>query len=219
MADIDTLMQRIDAEFKTADEKIKSFQTEKARSFKEREARLERFVQNLDKIRDVWRLRLEALAKRFGDRVKVTPTVTPSRREATLGFRSELAAIGLRFSASANEDVTKAIFGYDLEIIPILMEFESHAVLEFPIDAIDRNALAKWIDDRIVSFVRTYLSLHENAHYLKDHMVEDPVLHVRFPKFAAGATIEKDGKTYYFVGEESRRQFEAKGAEPAKSGA
>jgi YHS domain-containing protein len=39
-------------------------------------------------------------------------------------------------------------------------------------------------------------------------MVEDPVAHVRFPKFAAGATLERGGKTYYFVGEETCRDFE-----------
>jgi YHS domain-containing protein len=39
-------------------------------------------------------------------------------------------------------------------------------------------------------------------------MVEDPIAHVRFPKFAA-ATLEWQGKTYYFVGEETRREFAA----------
>lgn len=39
-------------------------------------------------------------------------------------------------------------------------------------------------------------------------MVEDPAAHVRFPKFAAGATLESNGKTTYFIGEETRREFE-----------
>jgi YHS domain-containing protein len=38
-------------------------------------------------------------------------------------------------------------------------------------------------------------------------MVEDPVAHVRFPNFAAGATLEWQGQTYYFLGEETRREF------------
>ena len=71
-----------------------------------------------------------------------------------------------------------------------------------------RKKLHKWIDDRLVQFVQTYLSLHENQYYLKEHMVEDPVAHVRFPKFAAGATLESGGKTHYFIGEETRRAFQ-----------
>ena len=59
---------------------------------------------------------------------------------------------------------------------------------------IDDEKIAKWIDDRLVQFVQTYLSLHENQYYLKEHMVEDPVAHVRFPKFAAGATLESGGQ-------------------------
>ncbi len=58
--------------------------------------------------------------------------------------------------------------------------------------------------------MHTYLSLHENDLYLKDHMVEDPIAHVRFPKFAAGATLEHNGKTHYFIGEDTRQEFAKK---------
>ena len=106
--------------------------------------------------------------------------------------------------------MTKAIFSYDLEINPILQQYEAHSEQEFPLNAIDRQKLAQWMDDRIISFVRTYLSLYENEHYLKRFMVEDPVAGVRFPKHAAGATLDWQGKTYYFVGEETRREFQKK---------
>jgi YHS domain-containing protein len=41
-------------------------------------------------------------------------------------------------------------------------------------------------------------------------MVVDPFAAVRFPKFAAATTVEWEGKTYYFIGDETRREFEAK---------
>ena len=100
-----------------------------------------------------------------------------------------------------------AVFYYDLEILPILMKFETHAEIEFPLDAVDTQALSQWIDDRIISFVNTYLSLHENAYYLKGHMVEDPIAKVQFPKYAAGAISEIGGKMYYFVSEETCQEF------------
>jgi YHS domain-containing protein len=207
MSEISSLTGRIEAEFAAADEKIKKFQSEQVEEHQERQQRLEQFEQLLDQLRDIWRPRLEALAQRFGDRVKATPRVAPGRREAVFQFQSDLASIHLRFSVTTNFDVTKVIFNYDLEIIPVLMQFESHAEKEFPIDAVDRPALIQWMDDRIVAFVRTYLSLYENEYYLKKHMVEDPVVRVRFPRHAAGATLDWQGKTYYFVGEESRREF------------
>lgn len=219
MADVNSLLSRIDAEFKAKDERIQNFQKQGVKEYRDREARLAKFGGLTDELRGVWEPRLMALAKRFGEHVKLTPTVERERREALFSFRSNLASIQLRFSATTNGDATKAIFNYDLRIIPILMQFESHSELEFPLDGIDKDKLAAWIDDRIVTFVRTYLALHENEYYLKDQMVEDPVTHVRFPKEAAGATLDRNGKTYYFVGEETKREFEKKESakkEPAK---
>jgi YHS domain-containing protein len=208
MAEIGSLMGRIDAEFNAADEKIKKFQSEQVQEHHVRQDRLEQLDQLLEKLSDIWRPRLEALAQRFGDRVKTTPEVAKGRRHASFQFQSDLARIRLRFSVTANSDVTRVIFVYDLEILPVLTQFESHDELEFPIDSIDRGALTQWIDDRIVTFVRTYLSLHENEFYLKKAMVEDPVARVRFPKHAAGATLEWKGKSYYFVSDETRQEFE-----------
>jgi YHS domain-containing protein len=64
--------------------------------------------------------------------------------------------------------------------------------------------------------VRTYLALHENHYYLQDHMVQDPVAKVRFPKFAAAAKSERDGKTFYFIDESTLHEFEKRNS-PAKS--
>jgi hypothetical protein len=210
MADINSLLNRIDAEFSALDEKIKTAQSEQLHEHQERQKRLAGFEKLLEELPAVWRPRLEALVQRFGDRVKVTPHLTSSSRAAVLEFQSELARIRLRFSASMDRDVRKLILDYHLEIIPILMRFDSHQQAEWPLDAIDRQAITNWVDDRIVSFVKTYLSLHENEYYLKEHMVEDPVAGVRFPKFAAATSLEWEKKTYYFIGHDTRREFEAK---------
>jgi hypothetical protein len=201
------LLDRIDSEFAAADQRLKLLRTEKLQEYQGRQQRLEQFEQTLNELREVWQPRLETLAKKFGERVDVHPQIGPGRRSATFQFQSQLARIDLRFAAVPDEDVRNVVFEYDLEIIPILMKFDSHDQIEFPLDAIDKTALAKWLDDRIVSFVRTYLSLNENEYYLKDHMVEDPVAKVRFPKYAAGATLDVKGKTHYFIDDVTLREF------------
>src|SRR5262249_26370977 len=152
----------------------------------------------------------EALQKKFGDRVKVTPNIVGELREAKFAFDSNLAHIDLRLRASTDHDIRKLVLDYELQILPILMKFEPHKQAEFPLEAIDADAVAKWIDDRIIDFVRTYLSLHQNEFYLKDHMVVDPVAGVRFPRFAAASTLDWQGKKYYFIGEKTRCEFEKK---------
>ena len=39
-------------------------------------------------------------------------------------------------------------------------------------------------------------------------MVEDPIAKVRFPKFAAAAKLEQNGKTFYFIDESTLREFQ-----------
>jgi hypothetical protein len=208
MPDINNLASRIDAEFSAVEGKMKKFQAEQVSVHQQREKRLEKLTQVFDQLRDIWRPRLDLLTQKFGDRVKVTPRIVPATREASFEFQSNVARVRLKLSASTDRDVEKVILGYDLEIIPILMRFKGHDEIEFPLDAVDKEAAAKWIDDRIVDFVQTYFSMGENEIYMKDQMVEDPIARVRFPKFAAAASLDWQGKKFYFIGDETRREFE-----------
>jgi hypothetical protein len=207
MPDISDLASRIDAEFSAVEEKVKKLQVQKGEEHKQRQQRLEQLNKVFDQMRDIWGPRLELLVKKFGDRVKITPRIVPSTREATLDFQSRLAHVRLKVAAFTDRDIEKLILSYDLQIVPVLMRFKSHDEVEFPLNAIDKEAVAKWTDDRIVDFVQTYFSMGENEIYLKDEMVEDPIAHVRFPKFAAATTLEWQGKKFYFIGEETRREF------------
>ncbi|HEY7328758.1 MAG TPA: hypothetical protein VH592_14040 [Gemmataceae bacterium] len=207
MSDINSLASRLDAEFSAVEEKVKKFQTEQVEQYKERQKRLEQLSKVFDELQTIWKPRLELLVKKFGSRVQATPRIVPSTREATFDFQSRLAHVRLKLSACTDRDVCKVILSYDLEIIPMLMRFTPHAEVEFPLEGVDKEAVARWIDDRIVDFVQTYLSLGDNEVYLKEYMVEDPIAHVTFPLFAAGATLEWMDKKFYFVGEETRRAF------------
>jgi YHS domain-containing protein len=209
MVDVADLLKRIDAEFHALDGKIEDARAERLQEHRERRKRLAAFEKQMEAVPPVWEPRLKALQQRFGDQMKVTPVLTSTSRQVTLEFQSDLARIRLRFSVSTDREVRQLILNYDLEIIPVFMQFDSHREAEWPLEGFDMAKAADWLDDRIVDFVRTYLSLHENEHYLKEHMVEDPVAGVRFPRFAAGASLERGGKTYYFIGEETRREFEA----------
>lgn len=210
MADLNNLLNRIDAEFSASEEKIKNFQAQEVREYHGRQERLELFQKVCDQLRDTWRPRLEALAKKLGDKAEATPTVTPTGREVAFKFNSKLAEIVLRITATTDFEVRNLVLDYNLHILPILMKFESHASIEFPLESVDPVAVGNWIDDRIVDFVKTYLSLHQNEFYLKDHMVMDPVSCNRFPKYAAAATIDWQGQKFYFVSNETRDVFAKK---------
>ena len=207
MLAVESLSSRIDGEFAVLEKKFKDTQIEALREWRERRQRIQQLDKVFEKLGEAWKPRLATLLKKFGERVQVTPRLTPSSREATFEFQSKRGRVRLKFSAATDRDVRKVILGYDLEIIPVYFRYQPHAELEFPLGAVDEAAAARWVDDRVVDFVRAYLSMAENEFDAQEHMVEDPVAHVRFPDFAAGATLEWQGQKYYFVGEETRREF------------
>jgi YHS domain-containing protein len=207
---ISNLPERIDAEFARSRERLDELRRQKVDDYQGRRDRLALFDKACEALRGVWAPRLETLKKAFGEKVQVTPNASSGRREAVFSFTSNLARITLRFTATTDFDVRNLVLEYTLEILPVLMAFPDQARIEQSFDQIDPKAIGAWVDDRIVDFVRTYLSLHENEYYLKAHMVEDPVAHVRFPKFAAATTLERGGKTFYFIANQTREEFEAK---------
>jgi YHS domain-containing protein len=208
MPDVKSLSSRIDAEFVAVEEKVKKFQVGQAQEHKERQKRLEQLGKVFQELAEIWRPRLELLVKKFGERVKTTPRIVPSTREATFDFQSNIAKVRLKFSGTTDRDIQKLILSYDLEIIPVLMRYKAHDEIEFSLNDINKEAVAKWMDDRIVEFVQTYFAMGENEIYLKDYMVDDPIAHVRFPKYAAASTLDCQGQKFYFISEETRREFE-----------
>lgn len=212
MQTIHELSERIDAALAGMEAHRRQFQEMETRKYEEWKQRLEQLNAVFDGVRDLLKPHLDMVISRFGDKVTATPTLAQSTRDVVLDFQSPVARIRLRFQATSDRDIRKLILNYDLEIIPILMQFDSHAELEMPLDAIDHEAIVRWANDRILSFVRTYVAIHENQYYLHDQMVTDPVTGTTFPKLAAGATLERDGRTYYFVSETTRREFEGHAA-------
>jgi YHS domain-containing protein len=209
-SDVQNLLSRIDEEFARSKKKIEQLRKEKVEEHQGRQSRLQLFEKACERLKGVWGPRLQALSKAFGERVKVEPHADTGRRQANFAFVSNLARINLTFTATTDAEVRNLVLEYNLQILPVLMTYPDRARLEQPLDRIDEKAIGEWIDERIVEFVKTYLSVHDNEFYLKAHMVEDPVAHVRFPEFAAASTLERGGKTLYFIANETREEFEAK---------
>jgi hypothetical protein len=216
MSELESLSARIDAEFAAREKKFEDTQAQRLQEYRERQKRLQRLDEVFRKLAEGWKPRLDTLLQKFGDRVQVTPRLSPSSREATFEFQSKQGRVRLRFSAMTGPDVSKVILGYDLEIIPVFFRYEPHAELELPLDAVDEEVAGRWVDDRIVDFVRAYLSMGEDEIYTRSRLVEDPVAHVRFPDFAAGATLEWQGKKYYFIDEDTRQEFARQHQVPVK---
>lgn len=211
MADVSQLTSRIDAEFADVQTKIATFQKQAQEEYAAREKRYqEQFLPAVQRMPELLKPRLQVLVDRFQDKVQVQPVVTEQVRQATFKFNSPMARIELTFRVSHDAPVKNLVFDQTLEVLPILMQFDKHASLTVPLDNIDEAKITQWFDDRIVAFIKTFLAIHQNQYYQKDSLVTDPVAGIEMPRYAAKCTLESGGKTYYFVSEETRREYQEK---------
>jgi YHS domain-containing protein len=207
MNDVDDLMDRIESAFSAVKDKARRQQQEELQYSQERHKLFQEYEKAQKQIVQIAKPRLEALAKRAGDRALVTPSISESRRSAKFEFQSSKARITLSFSVAPDREMKNAVVEYDLTIVPVLWRFDSHAEFSTPVAAVDEKGLIKWLDDRIVGFVELYIQIHEGEIYEKAEYVEDPIAKVKFPKFAAGATIEYGGQTHHFIDNNTKSEF------------
>jgi YHS domain-containing protein len=212
MTDVATLIRRIDQELDVDINRQKAAWVERTRENRERGPRLERFEAVAGHIIELVKPRLDAFIERFKPVVKAEPSVREHTRAMRLDFAATVAKVTLLFEVFPDLDVSHVRLECTLEIVPVLVPYDKHSVLELPLDAVKDDAVVEWFDERIVAFVKAYLALvrqdDELQEHLKDSFVEDPVAKIRFPKYLASSTLVRDGQTYYFVGEDTRREFE-----------
>jgi YHS domain-containing protein len=212
MTDLDTLIHRIDQELATEVTRQKAAWEEVARANRERGPRLQRYDAVARHLMEMLKPRLAAFIDRFKDVVKAEPAVREHTRAVNLTFAANVAKVTLRFEVFPDENVSHVRLECTQEIIPVVVRYDKQSSLEFPLDAVRDDAVVGWFDERVVAFVQAYLAIVRQdtalREHLKDQWVEDPVAGIRFPKYLAASTLERDGRTYYFVDEDTRREFE-----------
>ncbi len=168
MSDVTNLRQKLDAELAGAASRVERGKQELERSNQERQERLKKFDALLERLRPVWTPRLELLRDRFAKLAKATPEVKPHARSITFSFASSRYRVELKFSAYPDKDVQGLVLEYDLLIVPILIKYERQARLEMPIDRVDEEAIARWLDERIIAFVKTYVALQGDSFFVEN---------------------------------------------------
>jgi YHS domain-containing protein len=220
VSSVGALVERLGAEVSAARERVRSLQTKAAQAFAGQEQRFRDFVAVADRVHAILLPRLDALTKVdvFKD---INQIVSPEGqgldvrgfhgRTTTLAIPSSdecPAKVQLSFRLGHDGPVENAIMDYRLEILPIFFKFESHDQLMIPISHPNEDAIAKWIEDKLVAFTQAFFELHFHNEYQRKHLETDVVMNIRFPKANAAGKKEYEGRTYYFYTDESLLAFE-----------
>lgn len=158
---------------------------------------------------DVIRPRLLKLASLF-------PNAHVSDRDRSLGYGCACrfdhtpeypASTKLDIGISADSAMESAIITYHLEILPIFFQFEGQDQLVVPLDRIDDESVASWVNAKLLGFTDTYLRVQLIEQYQQSNMVVDPVCGMRINRADAEATAEYGGRRYYFCVEQCYQKF------------
>lgn len=120
------------------------------------------------------------------------------------------ATVTLDISLLPGESYTGVTARYDLEILPVLMEYKRDEEMTFPLDGPD-EAIGLWVEEKIVEFVDIYLHLETHPLYQKDNIVSDPVCGMQISAIAATSKLEWPGRTIYFCSDVCKQAFQKEG--------
>jgi hypothetical protein len=209
MRDLHDFNSRVEAEFALLPDAIEQRRSAIDDEYQERQLRFaEEFIPAVAKVREIWRPRSDALVARFKHIIHVQAGVRDDFTKVVFSFDSPLASVAASFDFSHDQEVRNMILGYDLEILPLLMNVDYYSTLKLPLASFDDGAAAEWLESRLISFIHSYVELNENEHQLQGQMVEDPVARIRMPTTVARETLDLDDRTYYVVSAETRCEFE-----------
>ena len=207
-------------EFAAATERVHALQKEAAKVFLVQEQRFMRFVALTERIHMILQPRIEAFTnvnvfKDIKQNVSLELRGPESQgfhgRTTTLSVPSSDACSGkveLSFRLRHDGPIENAIMVYRLEIVPIFIKFDSHDQLVIPIDDPSEDAIAAWIDEKLVGFTRTYFEMYFTEQYQKQSFEMDPVMNIRSPSAFAAGKKEYQGRVYHFFTPEALQAFE-----------
>lgn len=212
MTELNNLDRQIRERLAAAEQRRRECQAQVERHQLELDQRLQRFDQLAGQlIQTVILPRLHKLAEHF-DNAELLPLEQVKRYQCICRFRHTErfpASTKLSLTVSHDGQIQRLIVSYDLEILPVFFQFDRHDEVAFPLEGVEEQRLAEWVDAKLLQFVDTYLQLEIADQYQRENLVTDPVCGSRITKLCAVARQEYQGQTAYFCSHVCHAKFAA----------
>jgi YHS domain-containing protein len=210
MSDLQELERRIEEELSAAQERRCAQEDHQRRSIIEFQQRHERYAMIAGRVlQTIIRPRVHKTAEYFKHAGFLDCDEAGKDRCALyLGHTPRFPTTAkLELTVSRDAQCETLIVLYDLEILPIFFPFQGSTRLILPLGRVNDENVAAWVDDRLVSFVETYLRVEAADQYDTRDLATDPVCGMRINQLYAAAKSDYEGQTYYFCLEECRGKF------------
>ena len=158
-------------------------------------------------MKDAVQPRLQAMIA-FFENAKLMHSNDPLRCKCWFGYSLRCAAsIRLEFACGHDDLIENLILSCELEILPAFIKYDRHDRMIIRLDAVDQEAVAIWVEDKLLDFVGTYHRLERANRDLSEVLVTDPVCGMRINRTEAAASMEHQGHPFYFCAAACRDRF------------
>lgn len=212
MGNLKSLKQQIEQRLNTVWKREQSQREQMQLIMEEIEKRQREFQRVADDLMaDVISPRMQTLASSFGDEaILESPQAGHHFSKCQFKHSSRLpATISLSLGIAHDEEIQQLLMVYDLEILPVFMKFDGHDQAGFPLQNPDRDAITRWVEEKILAFVDTYIRLQQTDQYHQTSLHTDPVCGMRFRETHANGKLDFAGQTYFFCSEGCLSKFQA----------
>jgi YHS domain-containing protein len=209
MAELSDLEQKIKAKLALSEERKALRQDHLRQLMAEVEVGHQRYTAVADRLMQaVIRPRVEKLKALFEN--ARMPEPRNSRHNCCCQFehcpRFPVTA-SLEIGVTRDGEVKTVLLQYHMDILPVFFPLEGRDQLSMPLDEVDEERAAAWVEAKILHFVDTYLRVERADSYQAENIVTDPVCGMRVNKAFAPAQMTHRGQTYYFCVPECRARF------------
>ncbi|GIW83177.1 MAG: hypothetical protein KatS3mg105_4984 [Gemmatales bacterium] len=98
-------------------------------------------------------------------------------------------------------------------MMPMFIKMNEHDRLTEPLDSIQEDTVAAWVEERLCEFLDSYLRIDRGAEDFQKDAATDPVCGMRISRSAAAASDSFRGHPYFFCSRECQERFAQNPAE------
>ena len=151
--------------------------------------------------------RLELLASCFSN-ASLTENEALGHCACWFGYCERFPA-STKVALSVEHDVRfeKVAVCYEASMMPVFIKLNEHDKLTSPLDGLQNDAVADWVEERLLEFLDAYQRIDRGGEEFDEETATDPVCGMRISRSSAVASDSYRGHPYFFCSSDCRERF------------
>jgi YHS domain-containing protein len=153
------------------------------------------------------RPRLETVASFFAN-ASVEHEERRNRSSCWFAFCQRFPAVAqIEFTVEHDVRFEQLIVHAQTRVMPVFVRFTEQDNLPLPLDRVEHDQVADWVEERLLEFLDTYLRIDDGGEEFAEEPATDPICGMRSRRSDAAASDSHYGHPYYFCSVDCHEKF------------